>query len=163
MHSHEMLLHIMLYDFQSSKFTLQLPDHEVENVPQSVAKVSRALWEHRTKLNATLARMRIKGDALRVSQLITDPLARDICEANSCYPYYARINNIKVQDIQAEVLSQLCKDGFTLVDSQSDIFKQDKSMCLVKDDMLAFSPDCRENLDMHPLVDSGYFIMQVHC
>ena len=76
MHAEEVLLHIMLFDFQNSKFMLGFQNANEYGISESVSKVADALWNHRTKLNATLARMRVRADALKISQLIPNPVAR---------------------------------------------------------------------------------------
>ena len=161
MNAEKSLLHIMLFDFQSSKFTLKLPDDDDKNVSKLVASIARALWDHKIKLNATLARMRVKGNALVIYQLIPDPVSRELYEANCIQPCYLRVNTIKVQDVRNEVLNQLCNEGFLLVDSETKLYRQKNSIWLLDEDMLVFSSDCRGLLDTHSLVENGYLIPQV--
>ena len=159
MYTDEALLHIMLFDFQDSKFTLQLRNEE--GIPENIAKVADALWHYRTKLNATLARMRVEADALKICQLIPDPVARQVYEANDLYPCYARVNPIKVRDVQTEVVNQLLNEGVTLVKDQNELHTAPKSMCLLSKDLLVFSAGCRTFLDAHNLVGNGFLAMQV--
>lgn len=152
----------MLFDFQSSKFTLRLRPDEMGSVLPTTAKVAEALWNHRTKLNATLARMRVERDANCISQLISNPAIRKTYEANQLYPCYARVNSIKVRDVQTEVVNQLLNAGFMLVDDESDLGKYSyRSVCVLQKDLLAFSTGCRGTLDTHELVESGCLVLQV--
>jgi hypothetical protein len=161
MHADEALLHIMLFDFQDSKFTLRLPNNNPDGVPDNVSRVADALWHHRTKLNATLARMRVEADALKISQLIPDPVARQVYESNSRCPCYARVNPIKIRDVQIEVLTQLLNEGIMLVKEQNELHPSSRSMCLLKKDLLVFSAGCRSFLDSHSLVGNGSLVIQV--
>lgn len=162
MHADEALLHIMLFDFQDSKFTLRLRiDKKEDGIPENVSRVADALWRHRTKLNATLARMRVEKDALKICQLIPDPVAREVYKANRLYPCYARVNPIKVRDVQMEVVKQLLNEGMMVVKEQNQLYESSKSMCLLQKDLLVFSPGCRGLLDVHSLVQTGFLVMQV--
>lgn len=156
----EALLHIMLFDFQDSKFTLRLRNDREEGIPENVARVANALWNHRTKLNATLARMRVESDALKICQLIPDPVSRQVYEVNCRYPCYARINPIKVRDVQTEVVKQLLNEGVVLVKEQNELHRSPKSMCLLTKDLLVFSAGCRNLLDAHNLVGNGFLVIQ---
>lgn len=151
----------MLFDLQNSKFSLRLKPNEVGNVPDQVAKMTEALWSHRTKLNATLARMRVEGRALKIYQLIPDCASRKKYESDSHYPCYARVNPIKVRDIQTQVVERLLCDGFVQVYSEDSISNHRKCMCLLQEDLLVFSPDCRGLLDENDLVENGCIVLQV--
>ena len=161
LHGDESLLLLMLFDFQDSKFTLRLgSNHDLESIPEAVAKVAEALWKHRTKLNAALARLRIERDAMRISQLIPNPTTRKIYEANVFSPCYARVNPFKVGNVQTEVVNQLLNEGFVMVASEGDLHRYShKCMCL----LLAFSRGCHGALDVHDLVESGRLVLQVSC
>ncbi len=159
-HSDESLLHLMLFDLQNSKFSLRFKPNEMGNVPEPVARMAEALWNHRTKLNATLARMRVEGRALKIHQLIPERASRKKYESNSQYPCYARVNPIKVRNIQTQVVEKLLRDGFMRVDSEGNL-NHKKSMYLLEDDLLVFSPDCRGFLDELDLVENGCLVLQV--
>ena len=163
MHTDKMLLHLMLFDFQNYKFSLRFPRNTSDNIPGPVLRISQALWHHRVKLNATLARMRVKSNSPIIYHLIPDQASREIYEANRLCPCFARINSIKVHNVQAEVMNQLCIEGFYLLDSIDDhkISKYKKTVCLTRKDLLVFSPDCRAMLDTHSLVENGSLILQV--
>ena len=153
----------MLFDFQSSKFTLRLrSDDEVTDIPETTVRVAAALWNHRTKLNATLARMRVAKDAGSITQLNSNPVVRKIYESNQLCPCYARVNTIKIRDVQMEVINRLINEGFVLVEGEEQLYKYSQtSMCLLEQDLLAFSSSCRGLLDTHELVESGCLVQQV--
>lgn len=159
MHADEVLLHIMLFDFQDSKFTLRLRNEDC--IPEKVARIADALWHHRTKLNATLARMRVEADAQKIYQLIPDPVARQVYEANDRCPCYARVNPIKVKDVQTEVVNQLLNEGVTLVKDQNELHALPKTMCILRKDLIVFSTGCRTLLDAHNLIGNGFLVIQV--
>lgn len=153
----------MLFDFQDSKFSLRVRSHEREGIPEPVIRVAEALRHHRTKLNASLARMRVQKDAMKISQLIPDPATRKVYEANVLYPCYARVNPIKVRDVQTEVVNPLFNEGFMMVEDLKDLCKYGhKSVCFLEKDLVAFSHGCRRMLDVHNLVEEGCLILQVH-
>lgn len=151
----------MLFDLQNSKFSLRLKPNDTESVPESVARMADYLWNHRTKLNATLARMRVEGRAQKISQLISDQAARKVYESDKLAPCYARVNPIKVRDTQTQVVNQLLRDDFLQVDSEEGLAKHKRSMYHLEDDLLVFSPDCRGLLDEHELVGNGCLVLQV--
>ena len=151
----------MLFDFQNSKFNLKLKPNEIESVPEPVAKMADALWSHKTKLNATLARMRVEERALKIYQLIPDWAAREKYEANRRHPCYARVNPIKVRDVQTQVMARLLHDGFMQMESVKSLAKLKRAVCLLQEDLLVFSSDCRGLLDNHDLVENGCLVLQV--
>lgn len=151
----------MAYDLQKERFTLRLPRDDVDQIPGSVVKVAQALWQHKIKLSATLARMRVKQNAQSVSQLIPNADIRERYESAFREPCYARVNLTKVDNIQTEVLSVL-RDDYTLVTTQEEFEQQEKSFRHLRRDLLEFSADCRGTLDCKDLVKDGYIILQVH-
>ena len=161
LHSHRLLVLIMAYDLQKERFTLRLPRDDVDQIPGSVVKVAQALWQHKIKLSATLARMRVKQNAQSVSQLIPNADIRERYESAFREPCYARVNLTKVDNIQTEVLSVL-RDDYTLVTTQEEFEQQEKSFRHLRRDLLEFSADCRGTLDCKDLVKDGYIILQVH-
>lgn len=162
LHSHRLLVLIMAYDLQKERFTLRLPRDDIDQIPGSVVKVAQALWQHKIKLSATLARMRVKQNAQSVSQLIPNTDTRERYENAFQEPCYARVNLAKVNDIQTEVLSVLRDDDYTLVTTQEEFEQQERSFRHLRRDLLEFSADCRGTLDCKDLVKDGYIILQVH-
>ena len=152
----------MAYDLQKERFILRLPKDDVDQIPGSVVKVAQALWQHKIKLSATLARMRVKQNAQSVSQLIPNADIRERYENAFREPCYARVNLTKVDDIQTEVLSVLRDNDYTLVTTQEEFEQQERSFRHLRRDLLEFSADCRGTLDCKDLVKDGYIILQVH-
>ena len=164
MRSHKTLIHIILYDFQNNKFNLKFPSgKELILIPESVMKVGKALWEYRTKLNATLARMRIKLNASKLYEMIPDQTTREIYQYNYFCPCHARVNTIKVLNTEVEVIQHFRNEKYVLVDSRRELIKETNSIYILQEDLLCFSADCREILDEHPLVENGFLILQVYC
>lgn len=150
----------MAYDFQKSQFTLRLPRSGQESIPTAVAKTAVALWQHKIKLAATLARMRVKENVRTLTELIPVTERRRYQDIVA-QPLYARVNLQKVHNIQSEVLSALSDDSFVHVSSKDGLHLSPRGMQLTKMDLIAFSPDCRDQLTGHWLVSDGHLILQV--
>ena len=161
LHRHEVLVLVMAYDFQKERFSLKLPREDVDKIPVQVVQVARALWQHKVKLSATLARMRVKENAQSITQLIPNPSVRQRYQAMLRQPCYARVNMIKVDNIQAEVISGLQNEGYTVVATREQFWEQKKAVRHLRRDLLEFSIDCRGTLDCLDLVKNGYIILQV--
>lgn len=162
LHSHRLLVLIMAYDLQKERFTLRLPRDDVDQIPGSVVKVAQALWQHKIKLSATLARMRVKQNAQCVTQLIPNTDVRERYESAIREPCYARVNLTKVDNIRAEVLSVLRDSDYTLVTTEEEFEQQGRCFRHLRRDLLEFSADCRGTLDCKDLVKDGYIILQVY-
>ena len=147
----------MTFRSNSSVWHLLIP--VMENVPTQVRAVASILWAHRTKLSASLARIRIEQNALNLHDLLPDREKTKL-EAWKENPCYARITN---PDRRDDVLSKLAEYDLTCVQELSG--KELKSFCLLgaNKDILALSPDCREILysNSNPMVTSGQLIVQV--
>ena len=150
----------MAYDYQDSKFSLKLPRDGSENVPAEMLTVARALCKHRVRLSAALARMRVKCNAQSTSQLMSkETLAK--YHSTLTQPFHFRINTSIVSSIQCEVVGELCGAGLALCASRDELnsgcgrqfFQQER-------DLLAFSPDARDEVIHHPLMDRGCLILQ---
>lgn len=149
----------MAYDFQRQQFSLAPPHSSNENVPSQVRAVASILWAHRTKLSASLARIRIEEDAQNIHQLLPEREKANV-EAWKENPCYARITR---PDRRDDVLSSLAKYDLTQI--QELPVKALKSFCLLEanKNIIAFSPDCREILysDSNHVINSGQLIVQV--
>ena len=161
LHHYKSLVLVMAYDFQNGKFAIRLPKEEVDNLPINVVKVAKALWEHKIKLGASLARMRVKEDARSVTLLIPDSGIRQRYERTNEIPYCTRMNLGKVNKTHKDILAQLQEEGFTVVQYQRDLCRQRRSVYQPRRDLLIFSPDSRECVDGHELVTNGHLIVQV--
>lgn len=149
----------MAYDFQRHQFSLAPPHSSNENVPSQVRAVASILWTHKTKLSASLARIRIEQNAPDIQDLLPDHEKARL-EAWKRNPCYARITKPNDRD---DVLSSLAKCNLTQVQEFSG--KELKSFCLLgsNKNIIAFSPDCREILynKSNYAITSGQLVVQV--
>ena len=159
LHGHKSLVAIMAYDFQKERFGLKPPTRDSHNT-DIVLRVAEALWQHKVKLGAALARMRVKANAKNISQLIPGE-ARPMYERTLNQPCYARVNTVKVNNVQVEIISRLCRDGFAVVDSRDHLYLYPRSVYSSQRSLLEFSPDCRPLLSDHELVIEGCLVVQV--
>ena len=152
-------MELMAYDLQRLKFNMPPPHSSNENVPSEVRAVSSILWAHRTKLSASLARMRIEQNAQSIQHLLPER-ERKRWEAWKTDPCYARITT---PDIKDKVIADLVTSKLTQVDELTN--EQSKAFCVLgtNKDVLAFSPDCREMLhsNSNQAVTSNQLVIQV--
>ena len=161
LHGIGIILYIMFFDYQDQNFNIpfhQVP-HEIDYISDAIPKIAQALANHKIKINGTLARMHVKSSVQTISQLIPNIVSRESYQKASQSPCYARVNVIKCD--QGDLLAKLASDGYKTVDYLSELCKCTKSMCIIEEDFLAFSADCRELLDEDPLVVKGYLALQV--
>lgn len=130
-----------------------------ESIADEIKRVADALWMHRVKLGATLARMRVRACAQHISLLIPESTRESFMEATS-EPFYARVNGSKLAVSQSELMSRLHSSGFSIA-TRPEQLSSHKSSFLLRGDLLTFSPDCRNFLWGHDLVEEGLIIPQV--
>ncbi|XP_038180997.1 putative methyltransferase NSUN7 isoform X3 [Arvicola amphibius] len=107
------LIIVMLYDFQDRKFQPRaFPDNE-ESISE-VQEVESLLNSSKTKLAASLARCRIKHDALSIYHILPETVRKQEQRA-STLPLYAWINTGKIS--LEEVYSSLRSKGYHKVKS----------------------------------------------
>uniref|UniRef100_A0A8C6W479 NOL1/NOP2/Sun domain family, member 7 n=1 Tax=Nannospalax galili TaxID=1026970 RepID=A0A8C6W479_NANGA len=107
------LIIVMLYDFQDRKFQPRvLPDNE-ESISE-VQEVENLLNSFKTKLAASLARCRIKHDALSIYHILPETVRKQELRA-STLPLYAWINTCKISP--EEVYGNLRRKGYNKVKS----------------------------------------------
>ncbi|KAL5460531.1 hypothetical protein EMCRGX_G033983 [Ephydatia muelleri] len=160
LHSHEALVHVITYDFLKSKFAIRLPPPSSSGkVPPLVLRCADALRKHSVKLNATVARMRVKADARTLTELLPRD-ARERYLRALHHPHYARVNMAKVASVSSEVIARLTADKFSQVHSIGQLASTTRAFFHGWKDLVAFSPDCRGEMDQHPLVHSGQLILQ---
>ena len=158
----------MAYDFQKERFKLRPPRDSYGKLPETVLRVAEALWKHKVKLNATMARMRVKANALAISQLIPESSTRQKYEQTRNQPFYARVNLLKVGSIQSDVIiaKLCCSEGLAVVNTEDQLLVRRKVVYQHhgdQRDLLAFSSDCRGFLGDHELVKEGCLVLQVRC
>ena len=161
LHSHNLLVLVMAYELQKERFNLKLPRDDLDKIAPEVVKVGQALWNHKVKLSATLARMRVEGNAQSITELIPNPNVRERYRNSLKQPCYARMNRDKVEDPGEEVISVLQSLGYTKVTTWGQLLQQKKSVKQLRRNLLQFSADCRGTLDCIDLVKDGYIILQV--
>ena len=149
----------MAYDLQRQQFNLPPPHPSNDNVPSPVRTVASILWAHRTKLSASLARIRIEENAPTLHHLVPDGRKAKL-DAWKDNPCHARITR---PDRRDEIISSLTEYDLTHVQELSG--KELQSFCLFGTDknIIAFSPDCREILysNSYYMISSGQLIVQV--
>ncbi|XP_049742915.1 putative methyltransferase NSUN7 [Elephas maximus indicus] len=107
------LIIVMLYDFQDRKFQARLLSDNEDSISE-VQEVETLLNSFKTKLAASLARCRIKHDALSIYHILPETVRKQELRA-STLPLYAWINTCKVSP--EEVYSNLKKKGYHKVKS----------------------------------------------
>ena len=150
----------MTYDYQDKRFSLKLPQERSENVPSEMMRVAEALYRHRVRLNAALARMRVKSNAQTTSQLMSEAALKKYQDAVS-QPFHARVNTSRVCNVQGEVVGPLCDAGLTVCEGRDELVKEGGRFCRQERDLLAFSPDARDTVLHHPLLSQGLLVLQV--
>lgn len=111
------LVVVMLYDFQDRNFQPRYISNNDE-VIEDVREVENFLYSYKTKLAAALAKCRIKYSAPTIEYILPETVRKQEQRA-STVPLYAWINTAKVS--LTEVLNTLKKEGFTQVESPSDL------------------------------------------
>lgn len=131
----------MAYDFQKHKFSLR-PPRKPDSIPDVMVSVSEALWSHRVKINATLARRRVAANAQCTTQLL--PHGDLVSFTNIISePVYVRLVDGRFFDSWSSAMMQLQGLGVTLVKDVGGLRHCTKCAVLLRSDLLAFSADCR--------------------
>ncbi|XP_042663620.1 putative methyltransferase NSUN7 isoform X3 [Tyto alba] len=136
------LLVVMFYDLQDRKFQARDIFGEEEPVAE-VRKIERYLHSFKTKLAATLARWRIKHNALSIEYILPETIRKQEQRA-SALPLCVWINTFKIS--LQDVFSDLKKKGFSRVESVSDFDCYTYCMDQHCHDVLFFPPALKEQL-----------------
>ncbi|XP_018419951.1 PREDICTED: putative methyltransferase NSUN7 [Nanorana parkeri] len=136
------LVVVMLYDFQDRKFQPRYISNN-DAVVEDVREVETFLNSYKTKLAAALAKCRIKYAAPTIDYILPETVRKQEQRA-STVPLYAWINKTKVS--LTEVLNMMKKEGFTQVESPSEL--DGYKYCLDEhcQDLLVFPTHLREEL-----------------
>lgn len=86
---------VVLWDFQSRKFQPRVPVGD-ETLDPAVVQIENAILGMKTKLNATLARRRIKASAPSIEYLLPD-IVRAKSSSQKPIPVYAWVNQLKIK------------------------------------------------------------------
>ncbi|XP_064636654.1 putative methyltransferase NSUN7 isoform X2 [Lineus longissimus] len=148
---------VMLYDFQKRKFQLRTPlDGEV--LDPLLKDIEKSIVLCKTKLNASLAKNRIKANALSVDHLLPESL-REKEELKTSLPIYAWVNQLKRK--VTGVIEELRSEGFRFVTNSPEPFE---GQCFRLDDhctdTLVFPSDQAEFLKTHLLFERHELIIQ---
>lgn len=152
----ESLVYVVLWDYQSRKFQQRTPFPD-EVLDPNVQSVEDAICEYKTKLNASLARHRIKAMAPSIEFLLPDKV-RSKEEIRSKLPVYVWVNQLKTS--LNTVISQFKDEHYRLVDSSDPLDGQVLCVDQHCPDLLVFPAECRENIQEHELLHSGHIVMQ---
>ncbi|KAM5194017.1 putative methyltransferase NSUN7 [Mantella aurantiaca] len=150
------LVVVMLYDFQDRKFQPRYISNNDE-VIEDVQEVENFLYSYKTKLAAALAKCRIKYAAPTIEYILPEPVRKQEQRA-STVPLYAWINTAKVS--LTEVLNTLKKEGFTQVESPSDL--EGYKYCLDEhcQDLLVFPTHLKEELRSMEIIIDYKIVLQ---
>ena len=131
----------MTYDFQKHKFSLR-PPRNSDTVPDVMMSISEALWSHRVKMNAALARRRVAANAQCATQLLPHSDLASFTNIIS-EPVYVRLVDGRFFDSWSSAMIQLQTLGVTLVKDVAMLRCCSKCAVLLRSNLLAFSADCR--------------------
>lgn len=134
----------MVYDFQKHRFC-QRPPHSSDTIPENMRSISEALWSHRVKLSATLARMRVGASAQSITQLLP-PIKFAYFSTLANVPVYTRVTCSPTSEAWTLAISELQSAGISFVQERRQLKSSPTSATFVTKDLLAFSPDCRSIL-----------------
>ncbi|XP_077433868.1 putative methyltransferase NSUN7 [Vanacampus margaritifer] len=149
------LFAVMLYDFQDRKFFPQ--DRTRDESKQEVRDVENYLIRSKTKLEASLARYRIKRDLSSIDCILPESV-KVKQERSNRLPLYAWVNTLRSS--LDEVQSVLTSAGLSQVNSvkqlEGQTFCQDPNC----EDVLVFPAQMKARLDSTKLLHNRKLIMQ---
>lgn len=147
---------VILCDMMQRHFMKRRQTTEESTIPY-IQEIEEDLNKHMVKLNASLARNRIKFQARSIEHLLPIKV-REREECGTQLPTYAWINQLKTS--VPEAMDALREDGYSRVSSierlHDDSFLQDENCS----DVVAFPPGSRERLEETDLVKGGQLIIQ---
>ncbi|XP_071951067.1 putative methyltransferase NSUN7 isoform X2 [Antedon mediterranea] len=150
------LIMVILCDMISRQF-MKLPKTRDDPIIPYIQEIEEDLIAHTTKLNASLARNRIKFQARSVEHLLPEAV-REREKCGSQIPTYAWVNELKLSVV--DVIAELEEDGYQKLGCldllEEYTFAKDTHCCNV----LVFSAQQREELSAHNLVKSGALVIQ---
>lgn len=144
---------VMAYALMKDKFNTKPPTDwgRDANIFRRTIDVAIALWNHRVKLGATLARIRVREGAAHISELIPHS-TRESFIVVSNEPICTRVNNA---NCLAALTRELCMvNNFKILSSQRASFMLEKNL-------LALSADCKGMLWESNMITDGILTPQV--
>lgn len=154
------LVMVMLYDFQNRKWSGRCQVIG-EDVDQELSFVGNALYDHKIRLAAALAKCRVKNQALSIDYILPETV-RQQEKCASKLPQSTWVNTIKssVDKVAKHLIelgySELCGKQENLLPLKGKYFFRD-SHC---DDVLLFPWDQKEALKALDLVKEGQLVLQ---
>lgn len=150
------LVMVILCDYQSRKFQRRTPFQD-EVLNPVATDVEDAISECKTKLNAALARHRIKASAPSLDHLLPDAV-RSKEAIGSKTPVYAWVNQIKTSI--SEAIEVFKDEGFTLVNSDEKLTENQFAVDPLCSDVIMFPGEYRDDLVDHDLYKGGKIVIQ---
>ncbi|KAJ8028668.1 putative 28S rRNA (cytosine-C(5))-methyltransferase [Holothuria leucospilota] len=147
---------VILCDMMQRHF-VKRRSNSTESLIPYIQELEDDLHKHNIKLNAALARNRIKFQARSIEHLLPAKVReRDECGVQ--LPTYAWINQLR--NSIPEAMDSLREHGFSRVSSldrlHEDNFVQDENCT----DVIAFPPGSKERLEESDLVKDGFVVIQ---
>ncbi|XP_071981296.1 putative methyltransferase NSUN7 isoform X2 [Engystomops pustulosus] len=150
------LVVVMLFDFQYRKFQPRYVSNK-EEVIDEVQEIEALLDSYKTKLAAALAKCRIKYAAPTIEYILPETVRKQEQRA-STLPVYAWINTAKASI--TEVYNTLRQEGFTQIDSPSELGAYTYCVDQHCQDLLIFPPHLKEELGNMGMVVHNLLILQ---
>nr|XP_033802787.1 putative methyltransferase NSUN7 isoform X2 [Geotrypetes seraphini] len=147
---------VILYDYQDRKFQPRIISNKEELIPE-VQEIEHYLFSYKTKLAASLARCRIKYDALTIDHFLPENVRKQEQRAFTL-PLYAWINIAKASF--EDICVTLKKEGYSKVNAVSEL--EGYAFCADEHcpDVLVFPPHLREELNNLQLYTEHKLMLQ---
>ncbi|XP_052276864.1 putative methyltransferase NSUN7 isoform X1 [Dreissena polymorpha] len=152
----ESLVYVVLWDYQSRKFQARTPVPG-ETTDAEVQSVEEAIIEYKTKLNASLARHRIKASAPSIEFLLPDKV-RSKEEIVSKTPVYIWVNLLKTT--VSDVISQFKDAHYAVIAPEERLEGRTLYIDPHCSDVIVLPSDSREYVQEHDLLSQGHIVMQ---
>ncbi|XP_072040844.1 putative methyltransferase NSUN7 isoform X2 [Amphiura filiformis] len=152
------IIMVILCDMLNRKF-VKRPYKKGEACIPYVQELEEDLLSFSTKLNASLARNRIKFQASSIECLLPENI-RQRDEKGSNMPTYAWVNQLKTS--VSEVTEALREEGFSMSKTWDGIQDMENTFALDGHcpNVLVFHSGCKEDLTSHELVQEGKLVLQ---
>ncbi|XP_038055765.1 putative methyltransferase NSUN7 [Patiria miniata] len=147
---------VILCDMLNRRFARRIPETNEPVIPY-VQEFEDELFAYTTKLNASLARNRIKFQARSVECLLPEKV-RQREECGTKMPIYAWVNQL--QNSVEEVMEQLTEDGYKKVPSVKALAEYSFAVDSQCPNVLVFDAQNRNTLEDSYLVRGGNLIIQ---
>ncbi|XP_030047188.1 putative methyltransferase NSUN7 [Microcaecilia unicolor] len=150
------LMIVILYDYQDRKFQPRILSNKEELIPE-VQEIEHYLFRYKNKLAASLARCRIKYDALTIDHILPENVRKQEQRAFTL-PLYAWINTVKTSF--EDICGALKKEGYSKVNAAPEL--EGYAFCVDEHcpDVLVFPPHLREELNNLQLFTEHKLLLQ---